>query len=189
MRSQGMRRFLRAEGISSEKTARARLAVSLHGRTIEGPAELRQVYAGLHETNGILSEDDAAKLVRPQRSTRHFRRRFKCLTGESFHAVRLKIKMSRGATILAGTDLTIPQIAEFLEYRDRREFEKSFKSVYSVTPHQYRYHFSHPRQQNGQLDPMQLSDVSGSVPRVSGSWLARRTAKDSRLAGSVDAAE
>ncbi len=144
MRPQGLRRFSRAGGINDGEIELSRLTVSMNGKSIEGPAELCGVYSVLHDRNGFLSEAEAAAFMNPRCSTRQFRRIFKDLTGETFRVVQLRVKVSRAATLLEFTELSIPHIAEFLKYSARAELAKSFKDVYRITPTQYRKRFRPP---------------------------------------------
>jgi len=100
------------------------------------PAPLDRVFAALREQNGNVSEQTAALLM--QCSTSRFRHRFKELTGETYQATRLRVRMSAGATLLKSTEFTVPQISAMLHYSERSKFDNAFKKVFGLTTTEYR---------------------------------------------------
>ena len=58
--------------------------------------------------------------------------------GHSFHEIMTEIKLSKAASYLINTELSIPEIAESSGYTDKSHFHKMFKRKYHMTPEQYR---------------------------------------------------
>jgi len=90
----------------------------------------------MYAKNGRLSERHAAILV--NKSESRFRHIFSELTGYTFQAVRLRIKLSCGAELLIKTMLSISQISDLVGYSTRANFERAFTDVFAITPTQYR---------------------------------------------------
>jgi len=90
----------------------------------------------MYKKNGRISERHAAILVK--KSTSRFRHIFTELTGYTFQAVRLRIKLSCGAELLIKTMLSISQISDLVGYSTRANFERAFTDVFAITPTQYR---------------------------------------------------
>ena len=100
-----------------------------------------------------LSEQEAALLM--QLSGSRFRHLFKELTGLSFRAMRIRIRLARGAELLDSTDATVDEISVLLCYTDRAAFDNAFKALYKLRPAQYRRTVRHIAKNNSHLAHIQ----------------------------------
>ncbi len=65
-------------------------------------------------------------------------RKFKKITGQSFHEKLLSIRMEKAEELILTTDLTIEQISAEVGFHDKSWFQKKFKETYNSTPNKYR---------------------------------------------------
>ncbi len=87
-------------------------------------------------TNGLVSISQAASSV--NRSTSHFSREFKRLTGTSFARFTMGYRIKQSAIMLINTNAPIKQIAGDLGFRDSSHYIKCFQNYFSVSPSVYR---------------------------------------------------
>ena len=59
-------------------------------------------------------------------------------TGMNFRSMVCKLKLEKAREMLANTNWSIEQIAETMNYSNRKHFEKSFQELFYLTPYQYR---------------------------------------------------
>jgi AraC-like DNA-binding protein len=94
------------------------------------------IIRALIERMGQLSWQAAAELARM--SPYHFSHESSKVFGESFQAVRRRIRLHLAATLLIQTRLRIHEVAERVGYQSIGVFERRFKQAYEVTPSDYR---------------------------------------------------
>lgn len=86
-----------------------------------------------------------AELARLSRmSERHFFRRFKQRTGQTFHDFLQQERIQAACQLLAHTDCKITTVAEQVGYRDLPSFHRLFKRTVGLTPGAYRKRLQAP---------------------------------------------
>jgi transcriptional regulator GlxA family with amidase domain len=100
------------------------------------PSVLESVFKAMIKTKGNLSVVAAAKML--FLSADRFRHKFKELSGVSYRAACLNIKLDIAKTLLETTTWSVAEIAAELGYSERSKLERSFKRAYGFTPVQYR---------------------------------------------------
>lgn len=83
-----------------------------------------------------ISLDQAAEFA--NMSSSYFSKLFKRLTGVNFITYVTRAKMDAAKDMLAGTDMSIVNIAYELSYSETNYFGKAFKKVVGLTPTEYR---------------------------------------------------
>jgi AraC family transcriptional activator of mtrCDE len=73
-----------------------------------------------------------------------FMARFKCAFGRSPMATLRELRMSRAATLLAGSNRLIDQVARDVGYASRSSFQRAFQKAHGVDPSHYRGAASRP---------------------------------------------
>lgn len=68
----------------------------------------------------------------------HFSRLFKRSTNETVANYIISVRLKTAANLLVSTDMNISEIAKKVGYNSIPHFHKAFKSVYQVTPREYR---------------------------------------------------
>jgi len=63
---------------------------------------------------------------------------FKEVTGQNFVNYLREIRMQKAKQLLDETDKKVLEISTLVGYEDEKHFMKSFKSMYGVTPSEYR---------------------------------------------------
>lgn len=71
-------------------------------------------------------------------SKSNFCRLFKKVVGESFHQALNRQRISNAAGLLRATDMAVADIAAEVGFSEAKAFCRVFKSIYGVTPGQYR---------------------------------------------------
>ncbi len=71
-------------------------------------------------------------------STRQIQRLIKKATGKTFKENIMTLKLDEAARLLVNTDLTVEEIAIYLNFNDASHFRKAFRSQYAQTPAAYR---------------------------------------------------
>lgn len=93
------------------------------------------IYAQMRR-QGTLNEDLASALCL---SAKQLNRKITALTGESLAKYVLKVKMIHAKKMLESQkELSILEIAQRCGYEDHSNFTRSFKSVFGITPTQYK---------------------------------------------------
>lgn len=82
-------------------------------------------------------------------SPSHFFVLFKRLVGSSPIDYFIRLRMQRACRLLAGTALSVKEIAADLGYDDPFYFSRVFKSVHGLAPSDYRQMLERPKQKNG----------------------------------------
>ena len=115
--------------------------VSSHAKDISSKDRvfLNKVIDTIHvqmKNQGTTNEDIASALCI---STKQLNRKITVLTGESLAKYVLRVKMSHARKLLeADKNYSIQEIAQKCGYEDHSNFTRAFKSVYGVTPTQYK---------------------------------------------------
>ena len=78
-------------------------------------------------------------------SETHLKTSFRAYYGSSVYASFKRMKMEKAAGMLASTDRTVLAIAGGLGYENSSKFASAFRSVYSVSPSDYRADTRHRR--------------------------------------------
>ena len=94
------------------------------------------VYRHLVQTEGRLSEPEAARLV--HLSISRFSSEFKRRNGITFRTARIDAKLLIAAALLSSTSLRVSEIATRLGYSEVKKFAKAFKQKYGVPPTVFR---------------------------------------------------
>jgi transcriptional regulator GlxA family with amidase domain len=71
-------------------------------------------------------------------SPRQLQRVFTEIAGQGFRSYLRRLRLSKAAELLVGTDLSVVEIADAVGYGDASQFAKAFKRVYGVSPSRYR---------------------------------------------------
>lgn len=71
-------------------------------------------------------------------STRHLSRRIQEKTGGTFSDILQRVRLEEAAVLLRETDLTVEQIAERTGYQSISGIYKRFRTVFHMTPNEYR---------------------------------------------------
>lgn len=68
----------------------------------------------------------------------YLKKRFRAETGKSLAAALREMRMEKAAAYLAGTDMTVGEIAEILKFSSAGAFRQAFEEAKGQTPSQYR---------------------------------------------------
>lgn len=71
-------------------------------------------------------------------SERHFRHLFQKVTGKSPKAYQQELKLTKCASLLMNTDLSIQEISEQLGYYSQYQLSRDFKKFFNMSPSEYR---------------------------------------------------
>ncbi len=72
-------------------------------------------------------------------STSHLSRMIKKHTGTTFAKILQDFKLKKGCSLLAGSNLSVKEISDFVGYESVEYFTRIFKQVYNMTPIDYRH--------------------------------------------------
>ncbi|MDQ6787353.1 MAG: AraC family transcriptional regulator [Acidobacteriota bacterium] len=137
--------FRRADGVS---------ALAIEGLVLEILAEASRIHSTaanekiipnwLKEAKDFLHDnfaesfvlEDVAKIsgVHPVHLSRAFRRKFDCTIGEYIRRLRGEFALRQ----IRATDATLGEIAHAAGFSDQSHFNKTFKTLYGLTPSEYR---------------------------------------------------
>jgi len=105
-----------------------------------GSSRLRRitdlVHARLEDELGL---DELAQSV--GLSTAHFARMFRKSTGETPHQFVLRNRLERAKAMLRAPDMRVLAVAVACGFKTQQHFAQAFRSVYGVSPTEYREHF------------------------------------------------
>jgi len=80
-------------------------------------------------------------------SERHFRRQFRAAYGKTVRRYLTEVRMQRAAALLRETRLGIEQVAHTVGYPSIKNFARSFRRAYGLTPSEFRAHEGSPEVQ------------------------------------------
>lgn len=90
-------------------------------------------------------------------SPRQLQRVFTEHTGQGFRTYLRRLRLSKAAELLVGTNLPVREIADAVGYGDASQFAKAFKRMYGVSPSRYRAMPDDRRAQSGRVGPSPTS--------------------------------
>lgn len=90
-------------------------------------------------------------------SPRQLQRVFTENAGQGFRSYLRRLRLSKAAELLAGTDLPVREIADAVGYGDASQFAKAFKRMYGVSPSRYRAMPGDAGAQSGRVGPSPTS--------------------------------
>ena len=86
----------------------------------------------LDQRRGDVSESEMATIFGC--SERQARRVFHCIAGESFRRAQVRARLAAAKALVRHSLVPISQISEDLGYSRRAKFDKSYESVFGITP-------------------------------------------------------
>lgn len=98
----------------------------------------------LNEANDILEEEYASDLSlddvarRLASSRRQLQRAYAEIGGSTFRAHLARVRMRKAAELLAGSPLTVREVAHRVGYRQPAQFAKAFRRHHGVAPSEFR---------------------------------------------------
>ena len=111
---------------------------------VQRPATMRHRTSLYHEALAIidvefaadLSLDDIARRIATSR--RQLQRSFAEVGDTTFREAVAAVRMRTAAELLAGSRLTVGQVARRVGYRQQAQFAKAFRRQYGAAPAEYR---------------------------------------------------